>query len=65
MAEQPKLSVLLNQVEAARFDAYCRSRGFKKSTLVARLIRDHMDQEGFAMQQSLFGRKMDQRNTIR
>jgi hypothetical protein len=54
MTEHPKVSVLLDPAEADRFDAYCKSRGFKKSTLVARLIREHMDQEGFAAQPSLF-----------
>jgi hypothetical protein len=55
MAEQStKISVLLEPAEANRFDAYCRSRGFKKSTLIARLIRDHLDSEKFDRQRSLF-----------
>lgn len=55
MAEQSaKISVLLEPAEASRFDAYCRSRGFKKSTLIARLIRDHLDSEKFGRQRSLF-----------
>ena len=40
-----KLSVLLPEREAERFDAYCRAKGFKKSTLIARLVRDHLDAE--------------------
>jgi hypothetical protein len=55
MTEQTaKISVLLDRGEASRFDAYCRTRGFKKSTLIARLIRDHLDREKFDAQRSLF-----------
>ncbi len=50
----PKISVLLTDDEAERFDAYCRNRGFKKSTLIARLIREHLDSEHFQMQKTLF-----------
>ena len=39
-----KISVLLDSEEFDRFDAYCQERGFKKSTLIARLIRDHLDE---------------------
>ena len=39
-----KVSVLLDSEEFERFDAYCRETGFKKSTLIARLIRDHLDE---------------------
>jgi len=49
-----KISVLLKPEEAARFDAYCEEKGYKKSTLVARLIRDHLDQEKYAMQRAMF-----------
>lgn len=49
----PKISVLLTDAEDERFDAYCREKGFKKSTLAARLIREHLDREGFAAQRSL------------
>lgn len=55
-----KISVLLNEDEAERFEAYCHEQGFKKSTLIARLIREHLDQERFQAQRSLFadnGRK--------
>lgn len=63
MSEQPKVSVLLDASEADRFDAYCKSRGFKKSTLVARLIREHLDREGFAAQQSLFRNNVENRRS--
>lgn len=42
-----KISVLLDAEEFDRFDAYCQERGFKKSTLTARLIRDHLDKSEF------------------
>ena len=49
----PKISVLLTDAEEERFDAYCREKGFKKSTLAARLIREHLDSQHYAMQRSL------------
>ena len=42
-----KVTVILAEEEFARFDAYCRERAYKKSTLVARLIRQFLDIEGF------------------
>ena len=42
--KRAKISVLLDSEEFDRFDAYCQERGFKKSTLIARLIRDHLDE---------------------
>ena len=42
-----KVTVILGEDEFARFDAYCRERAYKKSTLVARLIRQFLDIEGF------------------
>ena len=42
-----RISVLLDSEEFGRFDAYCQERGFKKSTLIARLIRDHLDERAF------------------
>lgn len=44
-----KITVLLDDEEFARFDAYCRERGYKKSTLIARLIRQFLDLEGYGM----------------
>lgn len=49
----PRISVLLTPEEEARFAAYCKERGFKKSTLIARLIREHLNREGYAAQISL------------
>lgn len=56
MSEQrksAKISVLLEQDEFDRFELYCRGKGFKKSTLVARLIRDFLDEERFRIQRNL------------
>ena len=54
MAEKRyQITVLLDEEEHVRFNAYCNERGFKKSTLVARLIRDHLDNEGYWLQRSL------------
>jgi len=39
--------VLLDPGEAERFERYCVERGFKKSTLIARLVREHLDSQGF------------------
>ncbi len=54
MAKKPqtKISVLLSDHEYERLDAYCRDRGYKKSTLVARMIRQYLDMEGYGGQQS-------------
>jgi hypothetical protein len=49
-----RISVLLTQEEFDRFESYCESFGHKKSTLIARLIREHLGRQGFA-QQERFG----------
>lgn len=49
----PRLQVILSEGEQQRFDAYCKATGHKKSTLAARLIRDHLDKAGFAYQPPL------------
>jgi len=43
----PKITVLLSDEEFQRFQAFCNQKGYKKSTLIARLIREHLEQEGF------------------
>ena len=45
-----KVSILLNSKDVDRFDVYRQERGFKKSTLIARLIRDHVDESIFNSQ---------------
>lgn len=53
MRPMPKVTVLLEEAQFRRLDAYCRKGGFKKSTLIARLIRDHLDAEAFQLQGEL------------
>ena len=48
-----KVTVLLDAEEFERFQRYCDGRGFKKSTLIVRLIREHLDAEHFSMQAEL------------
>lgn len=40
-----KITVLLPNEEFRRFGDYCREHGFKKSTLIARLVRDLLNAE--------------------
>ena len=52
-----KITVLLPADEFQRFDQYCRERGYKKSTLIARLVRQYLDMEGYGTQRPpMFGR---------
>lgn len=46
-----RVQVLLADNDAKRFSAYCRAKGFKKSTLICRLIREHLERERFELQQ--------------
>lgn len=48
-----KITVLLCPDEFQRFGTYCETLGFKKSTLIARLIREHLDAARFQAQRSL------------
>jgi hypothetical protein len=46
--QRPKrVTVLMEPALASRFERFCRERGFKKSTLAARLVREHLDSEEF------------------
>jgi hypothetical protein len=54
MADPVRVQVLMSREEAERFEAYCYEKGFKKSTLIARLIREHLAEEHFTQQQELF-----------
>ena len=54
MSKNARVHVLLPDAEGERFDAYCKEKGYKKSTLIARLIREHLDRERFGVQQDLF-----------
>jgi len=40
-----RVNVLLSVDEAERFSVYCSKNGFKKSTLIARLVREYMARE--------------------
>jgi hypothetical protein len=48
-----KITVILQAEEFDRFDTYCQEQGFKKSTLIARLIRDHLDAAAHRLQREL------------
>lgn len=54
MAQSARVHVLVPPEVAGRFEAYCKSKGFKKSTLIVRLIREHLDRERFETQTELF-----------
>jgi hypothetical protein len=62
MADPVRVQVLMSREEAERFEAYCHERGFKKSTLIARLIREHLAEEHFTQQQELFGQSAEVRS---
>jgi metal-responsive CopG/Arc/MetJ family transcriptional regulator len=51
--QSSKITVLLSDEEYGRFDAYCEAQGFKKSTLIARLIREYLDAQRFSIQRVL------------
>lgn len=54
MPRAVRVQVLMPEEEARRFEDDCRERGFKKSTLIARLVREHLDHEGYGSQPALF-----------
>lgn len=56
MADLVRVQVLMPKTEADRFESYCRKMGYKKSPLIARLVREHLDKEAFDPQQDLFHR---------
>ena len=57
MADPVRIQVLMPKAEAERFDAYCHEKGYKKSPLIARLVREYLDSEGFNPQRDLFNRE--------
>ena len=57
MANLVRVQVLLPKEEADRFGAYCREKGFKKSPLIVRLIREHLNEEAFHLQPDLFNKE--------
>lgn len=44
-----KISVLLSEREEVRFCAYCKETGHKKSTLIAHLIKEHLDEKSYSL----------------
>lgn len=45
MSDLVRVQVLMAPREAERFEHFCHQWGHKKSTLIARLIREHLDRE--------------------
>lgn len=56
MSDLIRVQVLLPRPEADRFDTYCREKGFKKSPLIARLIREYLERVTYDPQSDLFDR---------
>jgi len=54
MSDSVRIQVLLNPEIAERFESYCLEHGHKKSTLIARLVREFLDREGYPAQGTLF-----------
>ncbi len=59
MSSPTRIQVLLTQDLAERFEGYCHKYGHKKSTLIAHLVREFLDREGFPAQESLFAQNTD------
>ena len=47
MKRERKVTVLLKEDEYSAFERYCTEKGCKKSTLLARLMHQHLKQENF------------------
>jgi len=47
MSDVVRVQVLMQPDDAGRFERFCLDRGHKKSTLIARLIREHLEREGY------------------
>jgi hypothetical protein len=48
-----KITVLLSKEDFEQFAAYCEACGHKKSTLIVRLIREHLEKDGYVYQPNL------------
>ena len=53
-----RVTVILNDADAEVFEAYCIKEGFKKSTLINRLIREHIENSGFRLQKEMFRKQV-------
>lgn len=49
-----QVTALLDSKDNCRFSAYCEDRGSRKSPLIVRPIRDHLDRGNFQSQGKLF-----------
>jgi hypothetical protein len=47
MSRPVRVQVLMRPDDARRFERYCDAQGHKKSTLIARLIREYLEREGY------------------
>ena len=56
MADLVRVQVLMPRPEADRFSTYCRDKGYKKSPLIARLVREYLNKEDYNPQPELFNR---------
>ena len=61
MTDLVRVQVLMPKPEADRFNTYCQEKGYKKSPLIARLVREYLDRETFNPQPDLFN--WDQRGS--
>jgi hypothetical protein len=48
-----KVNVSMSEADFERFDRFCSAKGFKKSPLIVRLIREFMKKEGYIEQPEL------------
>ena len=64
MPDLVRVQVLMSKAEADRFDIYCRKKGYKKSPLIARLVREYLDRETVEPQQDLFNQQQRQQEHL-
>lgn len=55
MSDVVRVQVLMRPEDAGRFNRFCADRGHKKSTLIARLIREHLQREGYVLKAEITG----------
>lgn len=58
-----RVTVILSDEDAEVFEAYCEQKGHKKSTLINRLIREHIENSGYKHQRGLFNDKASEGET--
>lgn len=57
LSNHMRVTVILSDEDAEVFEAYCEQQGYKKSTLINRLIREHIENSGYKHQRELFDGK--------